>query len=83
MRNNLAQENRESALTYLLNFIFVPSSFLKLAHKVRLKERETYRSSRFNTICDKIMRLPYPQALILEGVRLYGYYSLIDNLFNK
>ena len=71
-----------SSILRLEDFLFVPTSFLRLAHKVRQKEDfgviEKYKDTLLGRLSEKIM--PYPQALIFEGARLYGYYKLIEYL---
>jgi hypothetical protein len=72
-------KTRKSPSLELLDFIYVPSSLLRLTHR-KVKEGawgqpiEKYKDSRFAKEFGRVA--PYVMASMWEGARLYGYYQL-------
>ena len=84
MESTLNSKQDTSTLIELIDILFVPSSFLRFAHKKRLEgifqPKEKFENSKFTQIFSKIY--PYLSASFLEGFRLYGYYKLAERLIS-
>ena len=67
----------ESALANLLDFIFIPTSFIRLSHR---KVSEGYFKPLSKSKSEFLQVLPYTCAALWEAGRLYGYYKIIEHL---
>jgi hypothetical protein len=81
-----AQSRTRTASLELLDFLYVPTSLLRLTHR-KVQEgawgqpREEYEDSRFASKFAKVA--PYIGASMWEGARLYGYFKLGEMIANN
>ena len=80
MQSNITSNQDRPALEELVDFLFIPTSFLRFAHTLKregkFELKTEYKDSKFWQTYSKIY--PYLSACFLEGFRLYGYYKLIE-----
>jgi|GEM_PF-5405812 len=85
MRSRLTANPERPALEELADLLFVPSSILRLAHTAVLngefEVRDKYKDSRVVQKYSPI--LPYLSASLLEGARLYGYFTLGQSIVER
>lgn len=77
--------SKQLSLPQLLDFLFVPSSFLREVrnmHKNGEFKNRIYESKFWENFC-KIKPLTYLAGLILEGTRLYMYYEVGRKIVEK
>ncbi len=82
IKEELGTPKEPSTTRKLVDLLFVPSSFLKLA-KRKMDEGEVTRRFGQPKPDDFDKMFYYGAPLMWEGARLYGYYKLAEYLFFK